>query len=269
MSQISNPHYLYAHSSVATQSQLVQYIHRCLDRLDQFFGMKLDREFQVNTVTKYDGTPLLHSYIWVKDIKVANLLINKTIDGKERTEELEDPEHDTTEDEKRLQDFYQTATPMNASWVSLVEEEENLIVKTKKRTIFRPLPHYVSFGTIEPTSEQKIKYPDIKEIVISFFDCSIRLKSGFSYTKLYANHCPKDITEKQIRKYFEKYVPDQKDPHGKKSYPLIQIDRKSTNGSILLTFQPCSFDVFFIILMAKRAIIDEHVLNFELYKERN
>ena len=269
MTQINNPHYIYAHTSVATQSQVVEYIQRCLDRLDAYFDIKLDREFQVNTVQKYDGTPLVHSYIWVRSLEVANLLLNKTRDGQERMEEFPDPEHDTTEDEERLQTFYGIPTPLNAKWEDLVEEEEILVNKSKKRTISRPLPYVVDFGVVEPTDEQKIKCPDVKEIQISFYPCRMPLKSGYYYNKLYANHCHADVQEKSIRKYFEKFVPEQKDPHSKKTYPLIHIDRKSGNGSVMVTFEPSTMDAFFIHLMSKKITIDSHVLNFELFKERN
>jgi hypothetical protein len=269
MNYISNPNFIYAHTSIATNDQLRSYVLRCIDRLEEYFQEKLNREFEVNVITKYDGTFLNHAFIWFKSVELANLLQNKTKDGQERFQEVPDMDHDTSEAEQNLQNFYGLATPIGARWEKLVEEEEYLISKTQKRNIKVPLPPVVDFGTIDPSDEQKMKNPDQKPIEVSFYHCRIPIKNGFSFHKLYANHCPKDVNERSIRKYFEKFVGEQKDMHSKKSYPIVTVDKRSGNCSIMVCFHPLSMDALFINLMSKKVVIDQNTYNFELYKERN
>jgi hypothetical protein len=269
MNHITNPHFLYLHSSIATQEQMYTYVKKCITLLEEYFQEKFDKEIIVNVVTKHDGTPLKHSYIWCKSIEVVNLLLNRTKEGVDRVEDCPDPEHDTTEDELRLFEFFLKPTPVDCSWVDLVEEEEKLKFKTIKRTIKRPMKPFVNFGCIEMTEEQKINYPDMNEIQIKFFHLKVPTKRGFSCSKLFALNVTKDVTEKQIQKLFEPYVGDQrKITLDKKQYPLVYIDRRSNPTCVSVAYHPTSFDGFFASLMNKKVVIsDKCVLNFELYRQ--
>jgi hypothetical protein len=269
MNHISNPHFLYLHSSIATQNQVYNYVQKCISLLEDYFEEKFDKEIIVNTVTKHDGTPLNHSYVWCKSIKVVNILLNRTKEGVDRVEEYPDPEHDTTEDEQRLLQFFMQPTPFPCSWSDLVEEEERLVAKTIRRTLQKPMKPFVDFGTIELTEEQKKKYSDMKEIHIKFFPLKVPTKRGTSSTKLFALHVTKDVTEKQIRKLFEPFAKDNsKDTHDKKEYPIVYIDRRSNPTSVSVVYQPSTFDGVFASLMNKKVMIsDKCTLNFELYKE--
>lgn len=267
MNHISNPNFLYLHSSIATQSQVYTYIIKSINLLEEYFEEKFDKEIIVNTVTKYDGTPLKHSYVWCRSVEVVNLLLNRTKEGVDRVEEYPDPDHDTTEDEQRVVDFFDTPTPIDCDWVKLVEEEEYLISKTIKRKIQRPMKPFVDFGTIEMTQEQKKKYPDMSTIQIKYFPLKIPIKSGYSSNRLFALHITKDVTEKQIRKLFEPYVTESKNSLDKKEYPTIYIDRKTNPTSVSITYHPSSFDGLFASLMNKKVVIsDKCTLNFELYR---
>lgn len=268
MNSITNPHFLYLHTSIATQSQVYDYVQRCIGRFEEFLGEKLNREIIVNTVTKYDGTPLKHSYVWCRSVEVVNLLLNRTKEGVDRVEEIPDPEHDTEQDEKNLMEFFMRPTPLDCSWVDLVDEEEYLISKTVKRKIEIPMKPLVEFGNVELTPEQKMKYPDMNEIQIKFFRLSIPIRPGFISNKLFANHVSKDVTEQQIRKYFEPYASEKKNIHDKRTYPMIHIDRKSNPTSVTITYQPLSCDGVFALVMNKRLFLSEKcTLNFDLYRD--
>ena len=267
MNQITNPHFLYLHSSIATQNQVYDYVQRCIRLLEDFLNEKLNKEIIVNTVTKHDGTPLNHSYVWCKSVEVVNLLLNRTKEGVDRVEEQEDPDHDTTVAENDLLEFFLRPTPLEYSWVDLVEEEEILIARTVKRTVQRPMKPYVDFGTVMLTDDQLKKYPQVKDIHIKFFHLKIPMKTGMSTHKLFALHVPKDLSEAQIRKVFEPYVSEKKSIHDKKNYPLINIDKKANPTCVTVSYQPASFDAIFAILMNKRVIFSEKCsLNFELYR---
>jgi hypothetical protein len=265
----TNPHFLYLHSSIATQNQVYTYIKKSITLLEGYFQEKFDKEIIVNTVTKYDGTPLKHSYVWCKSVKVVNLLLNRTKEGVDRVEECPDPEHDTTEDEKRLMEFFMRPAPEDCCWVDLVEEEEFLVSKTIKRKVERPMKPFVDFGTIEMTEEQKQKYKDMNEIYVKYFPLKVPSKPGISCNKLFALHITKDVTEEQIRKVFEPYVSEVKNSFDKKEYPLIYIERRSNPTSVSVTYHPSSFDGIFASLMNKKVIIsDKCTLNFELYRQQ-
>jgi hypothetical protein len=270
MNHISNPHFLYLHSSFATQSQVYTFVQKCIHLLEEYLNEQLDKEIIVNTVTKHDGTPLNHSYVWCKSVKVVNLLLNRTKEGVDRVEDFPDPEHDTTEDEQRLFEFLMKETPVPCSWVDLVEEEERLTLKTVKRTVQRPMKPYVDFGNVEMTEEQMKKYPEMKEIQIRFFPLKVPTKRGVSCTKLFALHVTKDVNEKQIRKLFEPFVRDiTKDTYDKK-YPIVYIDRRSNPTCVSVTYQPSTFDGVFAALMNKKVVIsDKCTLNFELYRQND
>jgi hypothetical protein len=269
MENITNPNFLYLHSSIATKSQVYHYLQKCIKRFEEILDETLEKEIIVNTVTKFDGTPLKHSYVWVKSVEVANLLLNRTKDGVERVEETPDLDHDVTEDEKRLFDFLSSPTPDNCSWAELMEEEERLISKARRRNIKIPMTPLFDFGTIELTEEQKTKYPDMSEIQIKIFPLSVPLRPGYMRHKLFANHVSKDVSEKQIQKIFEPYS-TKTSSDNRKSYPIVYIDRKSNPTSISVTYCLSTFDAVFAILMNKRVVIsDKCTLNFELYREND
>lgn len=268
MNHATNPHFLYLHSSIATQKQVYDYVQRCIGLFEDFLGEKLNREIIVNTVTKYDGTPLKHSYVWCKSVEVVNLLLNRTRDGVDRTEDMPDPEHDTLAAENDLFEFFIAPTPVDCLWADLVEEEERLISKTLKRIVKRPMKPLVEFGTIEMTDIQKSKYTDMTEIHIKFFNLKVPIRAGYKTFKLFALHVSKDVTEQQLRKYFEPYASEKKSLYDKKSYPLIHIDRKSNPTSVSITYQPSSWDGIFALLMNKRVVIsDKCTLNFDMYRD--
>ena len=269
MNQTTNPHFLYLHSSIATQLQVYDYIQRCIGLFEEYFNEKFNREVIVNVVTKYDGTPLNHSYVWCKSVEVVNLLLNRTKDGIDRTEDYPDPEHDTTEAEEELVQFFMQSTPLDCSWVDLVEEEEMLVSKTMKRLIKRQMKPLVDFGVIEMTLEQKTKYPDMKDIHVKFMPLRVPVRAGYCYHKLFANHISKDVTDNQIKKYFEPFCSEKKNVHDKRNYPIINIDRKSNPTSVMVTYQPASMDGVFAVLMNKKVVLSEKcTLNFDLYREK-
>lgn len=268
MSDYTNPQYLYLHSSIATQKQVYEYTQKCISQLEQVLGEPLNHEIYVNTVTKYDGTPLKHSYIWFKSPEVAYLLLNKNKDGSERVEECVDPNHDTTEAEKELETFFLTPNTQGVSWVDLVEIEEKLVAKTVKRMIKKQKEPLIKFENIELTPEQKEKYPTMNHIEITFYHIKIPSKYGFSCNKMIANYVPRDITEQDIRVHLERYCSEKRDPRDKKNYPIVHIDRKSNPSNVLVMFPPSSTDAIFACLMVKRLAVSEKcVLNFDLYRE--
>jgi hypothetical protein len=268
MSEYTNPQYLYLHSSIATQKQVYDYTQNCISKLEEFLGVSLNREIHVNTVTKYDGTPLKHSYIWLKSPEVAYLLLNKNMDGTERTEEIEDPTHDTTEAEQELEEFMNSDDHTILSWAEAADKEDELVAKTVKRKIKKQKQPLVSFGNIEMTSEQKEKYPNMNHIEITFYHVKASTRFGFSNTKLIANFVPKDVTEQDIRIHLERYCTEKKDQRDKKNYPLVHIERKSNPSNVLVTYPPGTNDALFACLMVKRLAVSEKcVLNFDLYRE--
>jgi hypothetical protein len=182
-------------------------------------------------------------------------------------EEYPDLDHDTTEDEKRLNDFLCQPTQPGDRWEDLTEIEENLVKKTIKRMIRKPMPPMFEFPPIEPTEEQKIKFPEKTKIEISFYPCNITGRKNVSYQKLFAIHVNKDVTEGQIRKHFEPFAIT-KHANDKKDYPLVHIDRKSCPTSVVVSYAPCSMDGIFALCMVKKVLINEKcTLNFDLYRE--
>jgi hypothetical protein len=266
--KVNNPHYLYLHTSIATQSQVKDYILRALDALEEYYGRKFDREIVVNTIFKFDGTPLKHSYVWCHSVETANVLLNKTPEGVERVEEIEVEDDDFREAEKRLSDFLNESHPPGTSWVDLVEEEEYLNNQIKKNKIIRSLKPVVDFGSIQLNDEQLSKYPgQYENIPVKIFAMSCPLKYGYSTHRLFAYHNFRDLDENQIRKKFEKYATHKKDPFDKKNYPIIYIDRRNSPTYITVTFHPSSNDGIFALLMNKKLQLSEKcVLNFELCK---
>lgn len=265
--QLSNPHYLYLHSGIATQNQIKTYIESLLLQFEKCLHVKLNKEFLVNTVTKFDGTPLNHSYVWFRSVQSADLFLNKDLDGKERFTEYPDPNHDTSEEEIRYEEFMALPTPIGARWEDLVEMEETLKLKTIQNTIKIPKERFIPFCGIEPNAEQKLKHPDLKLIDIDFFHCKINGRRNLSTSKLFAIHVAKDVTEAQIRKHFEPFV-TKKDAHDKKDYPLVHIDRKSNPHSVIVSYSPGSMDGIFALCMVKKIAVNEKcTLNFDLYRE--
>jgi len=268
MSSHTNPNYLYLHSSIATQKQVTAYTIKCIEKLEDVLGEPLNKEIHVNTVTKYDGTPLKHSYIWFKSSETANLLLNKNKDGTDRIEECVDPTHDTTEAERELEKFFLTPNTNGISWVDLVEIEEKLVANTVKRTIKKKKEPLVNFGYVEMTEEQKVKYPSMEHIEITFYPIKIPNRYGFSNHKLLAHFVPKEVSEQDIRVHMERYASEKKVVWDKKNYPIVHIDRKSNPSNVLVTFQPSTNDAVFACLMVKRLVVSEKcILNFDLHKE--
>jgi hypothetical protein len=268
VSHITNPHYLYLHTSIATQTQVFDYLQRGLNELEKYYERKFDRELMVNTIFKYDGTPLKHSYVWCRSIETANVLCNKTPDGVERAEDVEDPDHDTSEAEKNLVEFLDQSHPYGTSWVDLVEEEERLTKKTKKITIKRSMNPVVDFGIIPLNQEQVEKYAsEYQHIPIKIFPVSVPTRSGYSSNRLFAYHNFRDLDENKIRKHFEKYATHKKDPFDKKNYPTIFIDKRNNPTYITISFHPSSNDGIFALLMNKKLVLsDKCVLNFDSCK---
>lgn len=268
MNQLYNPHYLYLHSGIATQSQVKSYILSLIDQFEVVLGTKLNKEFIVNTVTKFDGTPLKHSYVWFKSESVAGLFLNKDLEGNDRVEQYPDPNHDTTESEKKFQEFMSESFPLGAKWVDLVETEEQLYRNTIKKLITRPKECLVPFVGIIPTEDQKLKNPDMGMISVEFYTCKINGRSNVSYSKLFAVHVAKDVTEAQIRKYFEPFATNKSYNTKKQEYPIVQIDRKSNPHSVTVNYCPSTMDGIFALSMVKKVVIHERcTLNFDLYRQ--
>ncbi len=276
MNQISNPHYLYLHSSIATQNQVQRYIMSLIEKFEIAYDTKLNKEFIVNTVTKFDGTLLKHSYVWFKSEVVAGLFLNKDLEGKDRVEQHPDPSHDTSEAEKKLQEFMCESFPIGAKWVDLVDVEEQLYKNTIKKMISRPKECLVHFEGIEPTPEQKLKNPDLDRISVEFYPCKINSpsdyrnsgRSNISYSKLFAVHVAKDVTEAKIRKYFEPFATNKSCNTKKQEYPIVQIDRKSNPHSVTVNYCPSTMDGIFALCMIKKLVIHEKcTLNFDLYRQ--
>jgi hypothetical protein len=268
MNQLSNPHYLYLHSSIATQNQVQNYIMSLIEKFEIAFDTKLNKEFIVNTVTKFDGTPLKHSYVWFKSEVVAGLFLNKDLEGKDRVEQYPDPNHDTSEADKKFQEFMNESIPVGTRWVDLVDEEEQLYKNTIKKIISRPKESLVPFEGIEPTPEQKLKNPDLGMISVEFYPCKITGRSNVSYSKLFAVHVAKDVTEAQIRKHFEPFSTNKSCNTKKQEYPIVQIDRKSNPHSVTVNYCPTTMDGIFALCMIKKLVIHEKcTLNFDLYRQ--
>jgi hypothetical protein len=277
MSHYTNPHYLYLFSSIATQKQVYDYTIECIKKLEEVLGESLSHKISVNTITKYDGTPLKHSYVWLKSVEVANLLLNKNKDGSERVEECIDPTHDTSEAESKLSEFFNSPVPDGVSWVDVIEEEEILVSATMKRMIKKEMDPLVKFGTIELSEEQKLKYPDMKQIEITFYPVKIHSKPGLSHNKLYAQFVPKDVTEQDLRSHFERYVSEKttfrsfqghQGVRDKKNYPIIHFERRNNPSSVMVIYHPLSTDAIFASLMLKKFVIpDKCTLNFELFRD--
>lgn len=267
---IINPHFLYLHTSIATQSQVFDYLQRALDALEKYYGKKFDREMLVNTVFKYDGTPLKHSYVWCKSVETANVLLNRTPDGQERCEEVEIEDDDTREAEKRLSDFMNHSHPYGTSWVALVQEEEKLTNAIKRNKIKRSLSPVVDFGSISLNEEQINKYKDQYEnIQVKIFSAAVPRRPGYSTNRLFAYHHFRDLDENQIRKHFERYNTHKKDPHDKKVYPSIYIDRRNSPTYITVSYHPSSTDGVFALLMNKKLYLSEKcVLSFDACKNQ-
>lgn len=271
MNQLSNHHYLYLHSSIATQAQVHAYIASLIESFEKVLQVKLDKEFIVNSVFKFDGTPLKHSYVWFKSVQTADLFLNKDLQGKDRIDEFPDPDHDTSKEERLFQEFLAAPTPIGAKWVDLVEEEEKLYKKTLKIMIQRPKTRLVSLPGIVPSIEQKTKDPSLEKIDVEFYPCKIFGRSNVSYNKLFAIHVAKDVTESQIRKHFEPFaITKSTTSCGKhtKEYPHVYIDRKSNPNSVTVSYHPGSMDGIFALCMVKRVAVNEKcTLNFDLYRE--
>lgn len=267
MNQLSNRHYLYLHSSIATQTQVYQYIQSLMEEFEKVLNVKLNKEFIVNTVHKYDGTPLKHSFVWFKSIQSAELFLNKDLEGKDRAEEYPDPNHDTSEEEKRFQEFMNSPTPVDARWEDLVDEEEMLYNKTIKNKIKKPQNPLIQYPGITPSSDQLEKNPDLQNIDVEFYSCKVYGKPNCSYHKLFAIHVAKDVSEAQIRKHFIPFATT-KNVHEKKDYPLVHIDRKSNPHSVTISYCPGSMDAVFALCMVKKVFVqDKCTLNFDLYRE--
>ena len=268
MNQLSNPHYLYLHSSIASQAQVKSYILMLIQKFEKTLGTKLEKDFIVNTVTKFNGTPLRHSYVWFKSVQTAGLFINKDLEGKDRVEEVPDPEHDTSLAIKEYQEFLGTPTPIGARWEDLVDIEEKLLKNTIRRNVQRVLPPLFTFPLIEPTEQQKTNFPDVENIEISFFPYKIPSRSNVSFNKLYATHVARDVSESQIRKYFEPFATSRVSDHQNVTYPKVYIDRKANPNSVTVSYTPGSLDGIFALCMIKKIVISEKcTLNFDLYRE--
>jgi hypothetical protein len=265
---VSNPHFLYCHTSIATQTQVYDYLQRALGALEKFYGKKFDREMLVNTIFKYDGTPLKHSYVWCRSVETTNVLLNKTPEGQERCEEVEIEDDDTRMAEQKLHEFMITPYPTGASWVEMVDEEERLFNNTKLNKIKRSLKPVVDFGSIPLSEEQMAQYASQYEsIPVKIFPVSVPYRSGYSTNRMFAYHHFRDLDENQIRKHFEKYAVHKKDPHDKKNYPLVFVDRRNSPTYVTVTFHPSSTDGLFAMLMNKKLVMSEKcVLSFELCK---
>ena len=271
MNQLSNPHYLYLFTSVATQEQVTSYIANLLCSFEETLNFKLDKTFIVNTVFKYDGTPCKHSYVWFKSVQTAGLFLNKDLDGKDRMTEIPDPEQDTTQAEIDYYNFMMAPTPMGARWEDLVETEEKLLKRTHKIMVQKPLPFYITFPGFPLNEEQRLLYPDIEKVEVEFYPCKLFGRPNVSYNKLYAVHVSKDVSESQIRKHFEPFASIKSNcthQRGAKEYPLVHIDRKSNPNAVLVSYHPTTMDGLFALCMVKKIVLTEKcTLNFDLYRE--
>ena len=88
---LNEPCYIFGHTGVLFHNQVDDLIKNCIREIKIEFKINEECEYIVNVVANREGKSFGHSYIWIQNIKIFNILIGLNLDGSLRHHEIEDP----------------------------------------------------------------------------------------------------------------------------------------------------------------------------------
>lgn len=294
-----NPQCVYVTSGVALANQIYDSLNSAIQEFNAANkGVNLEPNFRVNVVSSRpkDAIPnaprILNgfSYVWFEDVRVANLLVGKTIRGEKLVELIDDPSWSPPDTP--------TSEPVmdGKNWADFDDEYNDWEIRNRRPKIEKRLPPILLPKPFRYTAEQKervaaIMIEDLKKKGLSTDDLVIPDEGmlecvqawanspppGKEANVLFARQIPDWVTEDDIKAAFIMYVsnPEKKGcffVRGQKirdTYPFINYIRKNRGdgNSVFIVFDPVSNDALFAYLMMRRSIIysqekDENSENF-------
>jgi hypothetical protein len=249
--RITNDHFLYVESGTATNDQLISELTKAITNYLSIFPKSCSPKFKCNIITKHDGSTYGYGYIWVEDIRLARVLLGLNTDGSQRIEEKEDELWIPDPSIQQNYSEWLQLPLLGKSWVEIAEVEEEYQRLLTRPTIKTPLPPLIQLPGFT-----------IQKASVSEKD------SNVSTHKLFCTCLPLDITEKDVREVFEPYSTSKSQRKGSHRYPEICIDTKKNSATVLVTYDPNTYDGLFAILMTKRIVIKGHTIYFDYFKTK-
>ena len=243
--------YIFIQSGVLNQSQLEFLISNSIDIITNNFNTG-ECDFHINVVTNKEGKIFGHSYGWISNIKVFNIMVGLNIDGTERYEEVEDENWSPPENDE------QKAMEGITSWSDLTEIEESYerpMIKVKQEPLF-------IFPGIKHTEEQfKNTGQEIGFIEVS--EAKFRDKNNCNI--IFSTEVENTFNLEIFNGFFSKFEKD-KNIHTTKNkkfyYPILSLKNKK----LVVKFSPLYKNTAsFLINVIKKTYIYDTNNNKKLF----
>lgn len=215
--------YVFIQSGVLNQSQIEFLMKNSIDYVVNKFETG-DCEYHVNVVTNKEGKIFGHSYGWISNIKVFNIMVGLNPDGSERVEEVED------EDWEPPQDDEDDALNGVTSWCDVTEIEQSYerpLIKVKQEPlfVFPGIPH----------TEEQFKETGQEFGFIEMSEAKFKDKNNCNI--LFSTNVENDFDIEFFKNFFDKFEKD-KNIHNNKNkkftYPIVNIKNKK----LVIKFSP-------------------------------
>ena len=220
MSKISEKGYLFIHTSIFDNNQILEALRYCAKELQK------KCEFYINVVENKDGFKYGHAYAWVSSPSVYNALIGKNFDGSDRFEMVEDdnwnpPERDYDEAMKEAEN--------SGDW-SIIGDIEEAYTRPEIKRDLEPL---IIPPGIKYTDEQKSSLETSDDFgFIEIYPARVTIRTEENKNNSIFSSCIPDwVTEDILFTFFERFCSDKTvhvDPRTKKkfTYPKVMIKKK-------------------------------------------
>ena len=254
-----NQHVLYV-SSDASNEQLRVALNQMISDASNLIDKFEHRTFEANMVINRAGRHFGYGYIWVDDVRFANLLLGMNPDGSKRVEYRDDPDWNPPESEE--------IDIQLSSWADIVDRD--ICPKICIR-----LPPLITIPVLEPTAEQLIEDGKITKINFEFSPAFVEdVDPKYSQNILCAKDVPDWITEQHLKDRFRRYASDGDTKINRKfrgkliqdTYPFISINERRI---AFITFSPSNYDAQFALLMTRQLIFENGKKNTVLVFNRS
>jgi hypothetical protein len=277
-----NTHTLLVRSGLATNEQLSKCISEAIKESN------ISCEFQTNLIVGRNGRYYGFGYLWVSNSQIYHMLLGKNYDGSDRIENREDPNWESPS--KSLeQEISEIA--YDGCWANYVDLEEEIRDRYTPKILTINLPSLINVHPFYYTQDQKeiirelaaekrIKGVIPDKYYFKFYPASVPLlDDNYCHNVLCCREVDNWITEKDLKRVFEKFSTDNQSKNTRKlngklimdTYPFITLnDRKMA----FITFDPKSYDAQFALQMTKKTIIERNnkkalLIFSQSYKSKN
>ena len=216
--------YIFIQSGILNQSQVEFLIKNSIDYIVNKFETG-NCDYYINVVTNREGKIFGHSYGWISNIKVFNIMVGLNSDGSERMKEIEDEEWEPPEDDEI--DALEGVT----SWGDVTEIEQSYerpLIKVKEEPlfVFPGIPH----------TEEQFKSTGQEYGFIEVSEAKFKDKNNSNI--IFSNNIEDTFDLEFFKNFFSKFEKDKtlhcKNKNKKFTYPLVNIK----NNKLVVKFSP-------------------------------